>query len=172
MFQDKINQDMDQNTTRTSYNPLVLLQLIKIMILAQTEYQYPFGTVYNQELTPYMFHQCSMSNPQWYGHFNTKIDGYYSIGVTRQQKSLLEYVAQEAHSLDFDSCTEEQQAAVLIDSTQRYLSYKLLIQSGSQHIKLEVYLKNDFTTGNNIYPKYRPQTIHILENTARQLYPK
>jgi hypothetical protein len=37
-----------------------------------------------------MFKQESLSNPQWYERFNTKVDVGDVIGVTRQDKVLLE----------------------------------------------------------------------------------
>ena len=69
-----MKQDTACNSTSTSYNPLVLLQLIEKTVLAHIEYQYPFATVYDQELSFYTFHQGSMTNPQWYELFNTKFD--------------------------------------------------------------------------------------------------
>jgi hypothetical protein len=42
-----------------------------------------------------------MSNPQWYERFNTKVDVSGAIGVTRQHKVLLEYVAQESYTRAF-----------------------------------------------------------------------
>jgi hypothetical protein len=42
-----------------------------------------------------------MSNPQWYERFNTKVDVSRAIGVTRQHKVLLEYVAQESYTRAF-----------------------------------------------------------------------
>jgi hypothetical protein len=45
---------------------LDLYQLIEKMTLAQMEDQYPFATVYDQELGFYAFRQETMSNPQWY----------------------------------------------------------------------------------------------------------
>ena len=125
-----MNQDTAWNATSTSYDPLVLIQLIEKTVLAQTEDQYPFATVYDQELTFYTFHQWSMTNPQWYERFNKKVDVSESIGVTWKHKSLLEYVAQESHLLDFDSCTEDQQAAEWIDSEESYIYYLLSRQSG------------------------------------------
>ena len=83
------------------------MQLIEKTLLAQTEDKYPFSTVYDQELALYSFHQGSMTNPQWYEPFNTNIDVSGSIGFTQQHKGLLEYVAQESHSLDFKSCTQD-----------------------------------------------------------------
>jgi hypothetical protein len=44
------------------------------MTLAQAEDQYPFTTVYDHELNFYSFQQETMSNPQWYKNFNTKVD--------------------------------------------------------------------------------------------------
>jgi hypothetical protein len=76
------------------YDPLTLYRLIERTVLAQTEYQYPFATVYDQELSFYSFKQDNLSNPQWYELFDTKVDVSRAIGVTQQHKVLLEYVAQ------------------------------------------------------------------------------
>ena len=65
-----------------SYDPLNLYCLIEKTILAQTEDQYPFATVYEQELAFYSFRQDSLTNPQWYERFNTQVDVGTSIGVT------------------------------------------------------------------------------------------
>ena len=67
LLQDKMKQDIDWNSVSTSYDPLALYRLIEKTILAQTEDQYPFATVYDQELAFYSFRQDSLSNPQWYG---------------------------------------------------------------------------------------------------------
>jgi hypothetical protein len=96
-----MKQDTNWNAARTSYNPLELYRLIEKTTLAQTEDQYPFATVYDQELNFYSFWQETMSNPQWYEKFNTKADVGSAIGVTRQHKVLLEYAAQENHTLTF-----------------------------------------------------------------------
>jgi hypothetical protein len=79
-----MKQDMDWNTVSTSYNPLTSYLLIKR----------PFSTLYDQELPFYSFKQDSLSNPQWYEQFNTKVDVGEAMGVTRQHKVLLEYVAE------------------------------------------------------------------------------
>jgi hypothetical protein len=52
-----MKQDTDWNMASTSYNPLELYWLIEKMTLAQTEDQYPFATVYDQELNFYSFWQ-------------------------------------------------------------------------------------------------------------------
>ena len=78
----------------TSYDPLTLYRLIENDVLGHTEEQYPFATVYNQELGFYAFRQYMLSKTQWYERFNTKVDSVEAIGVTRKHKVLLYYVAQ------------------------------------------------------------------------------
>jgi hypothetical protein len=57
LLQDRLKQDTGWNMASTSYNPLELYWLIKKMTLVQTEDQYPFATVYDQELGFYSFWQ-------------------------------------------------------------------------------------------------------------------
>jgi hypothetical protein len=103
------------------------------------------------------------SNSQWYERYNTKADVGQAIGVTRQHKALLDYVAMEMHSNSFASLGLFEQEAVRKDAEERDISYAFLRQSGSQHNKLKEDLQNDFTTGDNRYPKTREQTIHLLD---------
>jgi hypothetical protein len=51
LLQDKMKQDTDWNTMSISYDPLTLYRLVERNVLAQTEDQYPFATVYDQELS-------------------------------------------------------------------------------------------------------------------------
>jgi hypothetical protein len=85
-----MNQDTEWTNVSTSYDPLNLYRLIERTVLSQTEDQYPFATMYDQELSFYSFRQDTLSNPQWYERFNTKVDVGDAIGVTRQHKVLLE----------------------------------------------------------------------------------
>jgi hypothetical protein len=160
-----MKQDTDWNMTSTSYNPLELYRLIEIMTLAQTEDQYPLATVYDQELNFYSFRQETMSNPQWYKKL--KVDVGSAIGVTRQHKVLLEYVAQENHTLTFAALSAEQKQSVCEDAEERYISYTFLRQSGAQHGNLKVDLRNDFTTSSNRYPKTHQQTLHLLDKYSK-----
>jgi hypothetical protein len=93
VIQDKMKQDTDWNNVIISYDPLTLYRLIERTVLAQTEDQYLFATLYDQELLFYSFNQDNLSNSQWYERFNTKVDVSGSTRVTRQHKVLLEYVA-------------------------------------------------------------------------------
>ena len=83
--------------------------------------------------------------------------------MTRYHKVLLEYVAQELYTQTFSALTELEQPATREDAEERHLSYAFLRQSGTQHGNLKVDLQNDFTTGDNRYPKNRQQTLYILD---------
>jgi hypothetical protein len=72
-----------------------------------------------------------MSNPQWYERFNVKVDVGEAIGVTREHKVLLEYVAQELHQQGFMSLAAPIQQAVRKDAQERYMAYAFLRQSGT-----------------------------------------
>jgi hypothetical protein len=162
-----MKQDTDWNMANMSYNPLELYWLIKKTTLVQTEDQYPFTTVYDQELGFYSFLQETMSNLQWYKKFNTEVDVGLAIGVTRQHKVLLEYVAQENHTLTFAALSAEQKQVVHKDAEEWYISYAFLHQSGAQHGNLKVDLRNYFTTGSNQYPKTRQQMLHLLDRYSK-----
>lgn len=89
LLHDRMKRDADWKTVSTSYDPLLLYRLIERTILAQTEDQYPFATVYDQEQGFYSFRQDNLTNAQWYKKFNMKIDVGNAIGITHQHKSLL-----------------------------------------------------------------------------------
>ena len=121
-----MKQDTEWNVVSTSYEPLTLYRLIENTVLGQTEDQYPFTTVYNQELGFYTFIQYTLSNLQWYERFNTKVDVGEAIGVTQKHKVLLEYVAQELYNKTFSALTEADQLVIREDAEERYLSYAFL----------------------------------------------
>jgi hypothetical protein len=101
LLQDKVKQDTDWAIVITSYNHFMLYRLIGRSVMSQTEDQYPFATVHDQELSFYSFKQESLSNPRWYERFNTNVDVGEAIGVTRQHKVLLDYVAQKLYTKSF-----------------------------------------------------------------------
>jgi hypothetical protein len=82
LLQDRMKQDTEWTNVSTSYDTLTLYRLIERTVLTQTEDQYPFATVYDQELSFYSFRQETLSNPQWYEQFNTKVDVGDAIGLT------------------------------------------------------------------------------------------
>jgi hypothetical protein len=167
-----MKQYTDWAVVSTSYDPLTLYCLIEQTILAKNEDQYPFATVYDQELLFYSFKQETLSNPQWYERFNTKVDVSEAIGVTRQHKVLLDYVAQESYTKSFEGLGVVEQKLVRDDAEERYISYAFLRQSGIQHGNLKVDLQNDLTTGDNRYPMNRHQTLHLLDKYSKTVIPK
>jgi hypothetical protein len=167
---DKMKHDTDWNLASVSLDPLTLFKLIEKTVIAQTEDQYPYATVYEQECTLYSFNQNTLTNEQWYGRFNTRIDVGGAIGVTRPYQVLLEHVAsEESPPILFAAMPSAQQTATREKAEERYLSYVFLRQSGKQHNKLNVDLQNDFTTGDHRYPKNRQATLHLLDKYSKSI---
>jgi hypothetical protein len=75
----------------------------------------------------------------------------------------MEYVAQELHNQAFGDLAAAEQLIVRGDAKERYVSYDFLRQSGTQHGNLSVDLQNNFTTGDNRYPKNCQQDLHLLD---------
>lgn len=173
---DKMKHDPQWLTASESYDPLTLFRIIEKTILAQTEDQYPYATVYEQECSLYSFQQNILTNEQWYERFNTRIDVGTAIGVTRQHKVLLDHVGSEFKDAagnpaprEFDNMTDDQQKTAREEAEERYISYVFLRQSGKQHNKLKVDLQNDFTTGDDRYPKNRQATLHLLDKYSKSI---
>jgi hypothetical protein len=74
----------------------------------------------------------------------------------------------ELHQQDFATLgAAEQQAVREDDAEERFISYAFLRQSGTQHGNLKVDLQNNFTIGENRYPKNRQQTLHLLDKYSK-----
>jgi hypothetical protein len=65
-----------------------------------------------------------------------------------------------------------EQKLVRDDAEEWYVSYAFLRQSGIQHGNLKVDLQNDFTTGDNLYPKNCQQTLHLPDKYSKTVIPK
>ena len=162
-----MKQYTEWNVVSTSYDSLTLYRLTEKTVLGKKDNQYPFITVYNQKIGFSAFREDTLSKPQWYKRFNTRVDFGEEIRVTWKHKALLEYVAQELNTQTFYALTEAEHLVVREESEERYLSYAFLSQSGIQNGNLKLDLQNDFTTGDNRYPKNRQQTMHLLEKYSK-----
>ena len=124
-----------------SYNPLQLYHLIEGVILEQTEDQYPFAKIYEQEQSLYSFRQENLTSTQCYERFNTKIDVGTAIGVTRQHEALLNYFGNENTArATYETLAGADKLTVRNDDEEQYISYVFLRQSGTQHANLKEYL--------------------------------
>ena len=134
LLQDKMKQDADWEAISMSYNPLLLYHLIEKMVLAQMEDQYPFVTVYEQEMVLYSFQQETLLNPQYYERFNTKVDVTNAIGITQQHKVLLEYIAQDLHQQAFRLWQQQtnKQSILMLRSITCHMCFCDRVQNSTQ----------------------------------------
>jgi hypothetical protein len=82
--------------------------------------------MYDRKLSFYLFKQETLSNPQWYERFNTKVDVSEAIGVTRQHKVLLDYVAQESYTKSVEGLGVTEHKLVRDDAEEQDVSYDFL----------------------------------------------
>jgi hypothetical protein len=81
----------------------------------------------------------------------------------------MEYVAQELHNKALGYLAAAEQLIVRDDAKELYVSYDFLRQSGTQHGNLTVDLQNNFTTGENHYPKNCQKALHLLDKYSKTM---
>jgi hypothetical protein len=167
LLQDKMKQDASLLSVSMSYDPLKLYKLIERVVLKQTEDQYPFAAIHEQNLAVLNTKQGGLSNTQWYERFNTRYDVARSVGVEFGHKTLWEYCAQASHSRSYNSLTTAEQIVVKQAAEERYLAYLFLVNSGSQHDLLRKELQNEFTKGSDKYPENCPQALLFLDRYSK-----
>ena len=82
--------------------------------MSQSQYIYPFATVYESQLSIMGYHQNTQSTDAYYDRFNTKYDVADAISLNLGYHSMLhEWVTQEGHpGDDFEDITDVQQLVV------------------------------------------------------------
>ena len=167
-LKDKMKFDKGWSAVSDSNEPLKLIALIELLVLAQTSNQYPYAAIYDQEAALYQFKQDQLSNQAWYEQFNTKADVATSIGATHVHRILCQHTAPALYSgMEFKDLKPEEQEDVCLEAEERYLAYVLLRRAGPQHHKLRMDLKNAYTTGNDKYPKTRQSMLHLLDQYTK-----
>jgi hypothetical protein len=76
----------------------------------------------------------------------------------------------ELHNQAFATLGAAERQAVREEAEECFISYAFLRQSGVQHGTLKVDLQNDFTTGDNRYPKNRQQTLKPYRQVQQVSY--
>lgn len=170
LLEDKMKQDADWETVMQSCDPLTLYRLIEKTILAQTEDQYPYAVVHDQEMALYGLWQGNQSNAQWYDRFNTRLDVGVAIGIARRHHNLLDYEADLQYDQKFVDLDPEVQEELVHFTEEAYNSY-LLIRHSS-HKKLIEDLADGHVTGNKAYPKTRALALRYLDTYKKKHEPK
>ena len=119
---DRMKQYINWEKVSISYDPLVIINIIKKTVLAQIEEKYTFTIVYNQELSIYGFQHYNMTSDQWYEKLNTKVDVRNAIIVTRQHNFLFKWTSQQEHSKEFYTLQYAKQEKFRAYTKERYLT--------------------------------------------------
>ena len=167
VLQDKMKQDKGWPAVSVSYNPLSLYKLMERVIMKQTEDQYPVAALWEQLCNVTQAKQGNMTNIEYYERLNTKIDVAESVGVSFDFERIWEYCAQETHKQSYSSLTSDKQALARSEAKERVLSYALIVSSSNQHKKIKEDLSNDFTKGEDYYPRDRSQALMMMDHYSK-----
>ena len=89
---EKCKQHKDWAAVEASGDPLMLFKLIDKIVMAHSEEQYPFATVYKQHLSFFGFQQGEMSNVEFYDRHVTRSEVDQAIGIRRIEPCLLDFI--------------------------------------------------------------------------------
>ena len=167
VLKDQMKHDSKYNAVIANNNPLDLLSLIERTILAQSDDQYPYMTVYDQERQLFSFHQNNLSNDQYYEKFNTKCDVAKAVGVTKVHRACMEHTAMDVYKNKFEELDENEKADVVEKSEERYLTYLFITHSSSVNDRLKNSLRDDYAKGQDNYPKTMQEALHLLEKFTK-----
>ena len=94
---DKMKCDKDHDTVMRSSDPLKLYALIEKTIMAQSEDEYPFETVYVCEQRFYSGQQGDLLNHRFYDKFNVQCDVDKAVGIERVHPTLINYMTEQSY---------------------------------------------------------------------------
>ena len=156
------------STVSKSYDPLQLYSLFECVVLKQTDDQYPFAAVIEQVIALLMANQGNLTNAQWYECFNTKYEVAKSVGMQFNNIEVLwEYctaLLNDNAGASFASLSVEDQALAMANAEDRLLAYLFIQNSNEKMDSLKRKLQNDYTKGNDQYPKTRSTALMFLDH--------
>ncbi|MGL5935066.1 MAG: hypothetical protein ACRCZI_05535, partial [Cetobacterium sp.] len=172
LLKDKLKQDADYSHVMDSCDPLKLRKLIEKIILSQSDDQYPYATLFEQDKILVGFHQGELTNAQFYEKFNTRVDVAKAVGVTRIHKGAIEHTAKEIYKKDVDDLTNKELEDVEEKAEERYYAYIMLQNSSAEHGKLKAGLVGDYAKGQDHFPKNRQAVLHLLDKHSKNARPR
>ena len=172
VLKDKMKHDPDYAVTINDCDPLALKRLIQKTVLAQSDDQYPFQTIYEQMCALLGFQQGTLTNDQFYEKWNTKCDVAKAVGVTMVHEAGWKYMAHALYDAEYDTLQQAQQINAKEKAEEALLTYMFLQHSGPQNAKLKTSLKDEFATGEDKYPKNMQEALHLLDKFSKSYVPK
>ena len=96
---ENIKQNKGWAAVEAASDSLELFKLIDIIVMADSEEQYPFATVYKQHLSFFAFQQEEMSNMEFYDRHVTRSEVDQAIGIQRIKPCSLQYMINKREKL-------------------------------------------------------------------------
>ena len=163
---EKCKQHKDWAAVEAASDPLILFKLIDKIVMAHSEEQYPFATVYKQHLSFFGFQQGDMSNMEFDNRHVTRSEVDQAIGIQRIEPCLLDCMKNQRPKLKgkaFEDLDPDIQIGIVEETEEVFQTFAMLMQSSKVHDKLKEDLQNFYATGDDKYPKKRTDLVHVLD---------
>lgn len=145
-----------QEATKSS-DPLKLLALIEKTVLGQTEQQYPYVTVSNQQHSLFSFMQHNLTNAQYYAQFNTKVHIGKANGMDYVHPVLIEFEGRKLYDKELEKLEYKVASA---QASEVALAYQFLHQASADHSKLKTDLQDVYTKNSDEECAGPPESGH------------
>ena len=159
---DRIKQDFDV---------LKLLKEIKVINFKFEDQKYPYGSVYFANKRFYNYKQSPEdTNNQHYDKFNNLVSVVESYGgLLGHESMLLEHDSEYKQLGDTQKKLREHIDKAKARNKEKFLSFCLIAKADqNRYGNLKTELENDFTKGDDRYPKTLSKALHLLTNYKRE----
>jgi hypothetical protein len=165
---DKMKQEKTWDVVSASYDPLELYKLIETVVLKQTEDQYPLSAMWDQYRQVFNAQQGNLSNTEHYRLYQTKIEVAESVGCTFANDKTLDYCAQLKYTKNYQALSGAEKLIVDGLARDRFIGFALLKTSSNKHDHLKNALSDDYTKGDDKYPKNGQQALLLLDRYSKK----
>jgi hypothetical protein len=167
--------DGEYDDITDSHDPLRLYTLIERTVLSQTDDRNRVTLYRDAGMAVHNFEQNLLSKSQYYERFNTKVDVAIALGMSfcptpmLQEEIMRDTKFNRAGGLvpKFKDLTDEEQASVIEQAQERYLTQLFIAHSGKQHAHLRRSLADDYTKGHDNYPDTRQDALRMLDTFSK-----
>ena len=165
-MKDKLKASAKWEDIQSTQNALELLSEIKTITYKFEEQKYLPLSIHNAKATFYSFRQGNLSNSDYFQRFKNYTDIATSFDGNLHDEAITRMVCKEEHGHeDLTRLNDDERDDIDDLASKRYLSIAFLQQSDKRRYgKLTEELENDFTKGNDNYPRDVTKSYQLLND--------
>ena len=166
LMKDKLKASTRWNDIKSRQDALQLLNEIRTITYKFEEQKYLPLSIHNAKATFYSFRQGNLTNSDYFQRFKNYTDIATSFDGNLHDEAITRMACREEHDhSDIEGLDEDEKTAVDEKASNMYLSIAFLQQSDRRHYaKLSEDLENDYTKGNDNYPRDVTKAYQLLND--------